>query len=189
MLRPDISCVLTTGLGMPRRSVGAVNIRTPVRGYCSDVDAAIQTAVTAGIAAIVAFLISQVGDAVKNWRDYKHRWDRDLFECVQELVSTSRRLAHFASDGGSRDEVAQSHVAVRVATHRLLVMANHEVSQSALQLQREVYALVQVSEGKEDPRPGEKNPNERYWDSVHNIYVALRRQLRIPGDTTVRLPD
>jgi hypothetical protein len=163
---------LPSGLMMPRRREKSVEM-LPVSSSVSDRDAAIQAAISAGIAAIGAFLIDQPGDAVKNWRDYKHRWDRDLSDCVQELVSTSRRLAHFVSDGVSRDDIALSHVAVRIAAHRLLVMANKEVSQCALQLQHETFAFVQISEGQADPRPTDNDPNERYWESVPDPYVAL----------------
>ncbi|WP_159573700.1 hypothetical protein [Curtobacterium sp. 18060] len=151
----------------------------------------LSTILTAFIAALLTFGLGQAAEILKRRREFKHRWDNALYERAQEFVVSTRNLEALSGSGKQHSPGAAraAHDDVRVRCNQLLVLADDRLAVSALRLQRDCYALRQIIDGAEDPRPGGFAPRDRYFSSLQSLYVELRRQLRIPVLTQSRLGD
>ncbi|WP_324013478.1 hypothetical protein [Microbacterium sp. JZ37] len=153
-------------------------------------DAVLQTVLTGAIATVLAFVVGQLADIIKHKRDFEHRWDRDLYDEVNALVATSRRLSHLARSKYAGDDLDTVLEQVRVSVSRISLLADLPLSRAALQVQREAYALIELTKGKDDPRSGSGVPPfSRYLDALDEVRRQLRRQLRVKGESLVVLPD
>ena len=153
------------------------------------------TIITAGVAALVAFLFSILNEAIRDRRAFTRRWDKDLFDRVSSYLATTTSVVHLSS--GSRNKadknlastIADTHQQLRVGCNQLLLIADPSVAEAALRVQRESYAVIKTSTGSSDPRPGELMPLDRLYAAIETLTEASRAQLRLQPIQRTRIRD
>jgi hypothetical protein len=138
------------------------------------------TILPALIGAVVAFLLALANQWISDRRTYRRRWDRDVFDVVSELIRTARALMHLATPEAAapdRDEKIRSTLGdVRIATGRVLLVANPSLSEAAVDLQSALYRLATESlepDGEERWR----EPYDAVYAQISSLVAATRGQL------------
>lgn len=100
---------------------------------------------------------------------------------------------HREQGGGEdagRDVVArldEAHRDLRARCSVLLLLADPDLADAALLLQREAYAVVQIALGEPDPRPAEDRATTRLVRVLDTVSTLTRRQLDLRPIRATRL--
>ncbi|TDP98858.1 hypothetical protein AXZ95_2763 [Leifsonia sp. 115AMFTsu3.1] len=104
---------------------------------------------------------------------------------VGHLASTVRRGGSDSADVLAR--LDDMHREVRTRCSALLILADSPLAEAALTVQRQVYAVVEVARGGEDPRPGDGTPDERLTRALDALSHRARNQLDLAPIAGTRL--
>jgi hypothetical protein len=116
------------------------------------------------------------------------RWDEPLYKTCSEFAAAARKsvAALYRTKGNTELEATldEYHDQMRALAEQLYLLGTPEVQRSARLVQRHLYAMRKVVNGKPDPRAAEypgTTPDGRYWAELRRFYIASRIQLRVAG--------
>lgn len=147
------------------------------------------TIITAGVGALVAFVFAVLNQLLSESRAFRRRWDREVFSLVSDLIGATRTLMHLSSPNtalnNAESELRSALLDVRLATGRVLLIADPSLSEAAVNLQSAAYRLSRTRLDSEQSETLAEQYDVTY-EQVAALIGSTRAQLKLAAVERIR---